>query len=54
MPGIILGKNKISKKYHKLVAPDYLKLQQKIIDKIKSVNGESNETRRLISGYQDK
>ncbi len=54
MPGIILGTNKISKKYHKLVASDYLKLQQKIIDKIKSINGEYNETRGLVSGYQDK
>lgn len=54
MPSIIIGKNKISTKYQKIVAEDYLKLQQKIIERIKSVNGSVNESQRVIPSIQGK
>lgn len=54
MPGIIVGTDKISEKYQKMVAQDYIKLQQKITAKIKSINAEPKATRRLISSIQGK
>jgi len=37
MPDIVLGTDKINKKYQKLVASKYLTLQQNILDRIKSM-----------------
>ena len=48
MPSIILGTNKISKKYQKLIESDYLVLQQKILNRVKNGNNAAKSTKGYI------
>jgi hypothetical protein len=47
MPSIVLGTDKISKKYQKLVTPMYLALQQNILEKIKNMRKSTECSVRL-------